>query len=95
MRTAACLLFALILLFPAAAGAQKRGQQDDAAPWFSKDCLSPCAQFKPQPCPDINDDVCFNKMIKQQHKQDQCIRACEKSFWGSYNGAGYGQFKLR
>jgi len=67
----------------------------ETRPAKRRNCISPCEQFTPQPCPDINDDACYRKMVKQQHQQDQCIRKCEESFWGSFNGAGYGQFKLR
>ncbi len=94
----AMLLAVLLAAGPAAAPAlaQQRDTADtDKAPWFAKDCLAPCANLAPKPCPDINDDVCFSRYLKEQRRQDACIHACEKAFWGSHDAGGYRQFKYR
>lgn len=89
------LLLAALLLLPAGARAQGGSRKSDDAPWFDKNCYAACANLTPQPCADVNDDACFRKSVKQQRRQDQCIRQCEEAFWGKHFEGGYRQFMYR
>lgn len=97
MRTAAALLLALLLTVQATplALAQGGARDRDKAPWFTKDCVAPCANLAPRPCADVGDEDCFRQALRQQRRQDQCIHACEKAFWNSHDAGGYRQFKYR